>query len=397
MAAVWLRMQRQFPSLDTTVPTLTAASLKQRLDDGEQVTILDTRRSADVDQWSITHPNATVVNVPFTAFLDGDAPVESVPEGVPDGPLVTCCAKAISSQFVAEVLADAGYTVEVLDDGMEGWATLYEATVLAESETVSLLQYHRPSSGCLAYLLVAGDEAALFDPLRAFTDRYQEDIGVHNATLRYVVDTHVHADHVSGARALAEETDATLVVPAGAVDRGFDHESYQTVGDGDTLSVGASQITAVHLPGHTSELTGFAIHAVDVLLTADALFVDGVGRPDLERGEAGATAAAETLFETLQKLSDRPAGMTVAPGHVSSDTAAQADGTYATTLGELQNSLDFFALDRDQFVDRVAADLPSRPNNYERIIDVNLGQASVDDDTAFELELGPNNCAAPTT
>lgn len=391
-------MAQQFPEFDVDVSLLSASDLKQRLDDGDAVTVLDTRRPADFEQWTISHRNARLVNVPFTDFLESDGdPVSTVPEGVPGGPLVTCCAKGISSLFVAEFLAAAGYEVEALAEGMEGWARLYDRTVLAAEDDTTLYQYHRPSSGCLAYLLVAGDEAAVFDPLRAFTDRYVADCEAAGATLRYAIDTHVHADHVSGIRELAVELDATPVVPAGAVDRGFEHPDFRAVVDGEQLGVGDRTITAVHLPGHTSELTGFDLDVGDVVLTADALFVDGVGRPDLERGEDGARDAAGRLYETLAAIDRRPDSTLIAPGHAGPDTRPQENGAYAARLGVLRERIPAFTLDRATFVDRTATGLPPRPNNYERIIATNLGQASVDDVEAFELELGPNNCAAPAT
>jgi hypothetical protein len=104
---------------------------------------------------------------------DGDDPASDVPPGVPDpdGPLVTCCAKGISSLYVAEFLAQQGWDVVGLDDGMYGWARLYESTPVQVSAHATLDQYHRPSSGCLGYLIVSGDEAAVVDPLDAFTDK----------------------------------------------------------------------------------------------------------------------------------------------------------------------------------------------------------------------------------
>lgn len=110
-----------------------ATALKQRLDGGEAVAILDTRCPEDVAEWTISHPNATVVNVPFTAFLGGEAPAAAVPAEVPDGPLVTCCAKWLSSEYVAEFLAEHGHEGAALDDGMEGWARLYRKFPPTES------------------------------------------------------------------------------------------------------------------------------------------------------------------------------------------------------------------------------------------------------------------------
>lgn len=384
-------MSDQFPDLRASVREIGAGQLKSRLDAGADITILDTRRPEDFEAWTLSHPNVTNVNVPFTAFVDDGEPADEVPDGVPDGPLVTCCAKGISSLYVAKFLAQAGWDVEALADGMRGWARLYESKPIAGIGDGVVLQYHRASSGCLAYLVVSGADAAVIDPLRAFATRYAEDAADHGATLRYAIDTHVHADHVSGLRDVATLTAAEPVLPAGAADRGLSFDA-TLLEDGDVLDVGTTSLDAVHIPGHTSEMMGFCVG--DVFVTGDTLFTDSVARPDLEAGSEGAEAAAAQLWETLQDIAELPDGTVIAPAHTSPGVPPGDDGTYTARLGDLREVLDAFAQDRATFVEGTIADMPPRPNNYQEIIATNLGRESVDDDEAFELELGPNNCAA---
>ena len=384
-------MPRSFPSLDVEIEEITARELKRRLDDGETLTLIDTREPEEFEEWQISHPNLTVRNIPFAKFLDesGENPAQEVPEGIPDGPLVTSCAIGISSFYVAEFLVREGYEAVALEDGMEGWAELNERRVLDLDGDQRVIQFHRPSSGCLAYMLVSGDEAAVVDPLRAFASEYGGIAEEYGATLRYAIDTHVHADHVSGVREVATASDVAVVLPEGATDRGLAYDA-TLVEDGEEIPLGEHAIIARALPGHTTEMMGY--HFDDVLLTGDSLFLDSVARPDLEDPEQ-ARNAAETLYETLQGLDDVPDGTVVAPGHVGPTTAPAGDGTFTATLGEIRQRLGVFEEPKDAFLDRVVEDLPPRPTNYETIIEINLGRETADDSEAFELELGPNNCA----
>jgi glyoxylase-like metal-dependent hydrolase (beta-lactamase superfamily II) len=131
-----------------------------------------------------------------------------------------------------------------------------------------------------------------------------------------------------------------------------------------------------------------------VLLTGDGLFVDSVARPDLEDGDDGAPEAARQLYDSLQQLLRLDDPVVVAPAHASEDTPQRADGTYTATLGTVRERLPVLDADREAFVDRVLADMPPRPANYETIIDTNLGRTDTDRTDALTMELGPNNCAA---
>jgi len=383
-----------FPTPDASVDSITPSELKRRIDEGEAVTVLDARASSEFEEWHVEGPTVTVANVPYFRFLDGadDDLLAQVPEG---DPLVVLCAKGGASEFVAGTLKEAGRDVIHLEDGMNGWARVYERSeVTGYDGPGRVYQYRRPSSGCLSYLVVDGDEAAVIDPLREFAERYLDDAAELGATLKFAVDTHVHADHISGVRALDDEG-VRGVVPEAAVDRGIRYaDVVERLGDGDTLSVGDATIEAVHTPGHTTGMTSYLV-GESLLATGDGLFTESVARPDLEEGDDGAPDAARTLHESLhERILPLPDDTVVAPAHFSDAADAAADGTYTATIGDLTERMDALSLDREAFVDLVLADMPPRPANYEEIIGTNLGTQHVDDDEAFELELGPNNCAA---
>jgi len=384
-----------FPTPDVDVESVDPESLKDRIDAGEAVTLLDARMQSDYEEWRIDGENVTSINIPYFEFLEDDIDEEVLAE-IPDNREVTVlCAKGGASEFVAGTLAERGYDVNHLEDGMNGWASIYEAVEVERYDGAgTLLQYQRPSSGCLGYLLYDDGEAAVIDPLRAFTDRYLDDADDLGVDLKYALDTHVHADHISGVRDLAEHG-VEGAVPEAAVDRGVTYaDDLMTAADGDAFTVGDAAVEAVYTPGHTTGMTSYLVDD-SLLATGDGLFVESVARPDLEEGDDGAPDAARTLYESLQeRVLTLPDDTLVGGAHFSDAAEPAADGTYTAPIGQLVEEMDALTMDEDAFVDLILSDMPPRPANYEDIIATNLGQNAVDDEEAFTLELGPNNCAA---
>jgi glyoxylase-like metal-dependent hydrolase (beta-lactamase superfamily II)/rhodanese-related sulfurtransferase len=385
--------EQEFPEPEVEVESIEPDQLKERIDRGEEVFLLDTRATEEFEEWHIDGPSVTVHNVPYFEFLLGDVD-EEVFEGIPDDREVTVlCAKGDSSEYVAGLLKERDYEVSHLARGMNGWAELYEYHELDTDAGATIAQYQRPSSGCLAYLVVSGDEAAVIDPLRAFADTYQQDARTLGAELTYALDTHVHADHVSGVRTVAEEFKATAIVPKPAAERGIEYDiDYETAENGDAIAVGKTEIEVLHTPGHTSGMSSYRVG--NVLFAGDGLFTESVARPDLEEGAEGAADAAGELYDTLQNtILELPDDTIVVPGHFS-DSAEAENGTYTARLGDLKARMSALGMTREEFVEFIQSDMPPRPSNYKEIIATNLGQRETTDEKAFELEQGPNNCAA---
>ena len=384
-----------FPTPDAEVESVTPDTLKTRIDEGESVTILDTRMSSDYDEWRIEGENVESINIPYFHFLDDELD-EDVVADVPDNRDVTVvCAKGGASEYVAGTLVERGYDVDHLEDGMNGWARIYETVeVTAYDGAGTLLQYQRPSSGCLGYLVYDDGEAAVIDPLRAFTERYLDDADNLGVDLQYALDTHIHADHISGVRTLDDEG-VEGVIPAAAVDREVTYaDELTTAADGDEFQVGDATIETVATPGHTTGMTSYLVDD-SLLATGDGLFVESVARPDLEEGDEGAPDAARLLYDSLQeRVLTLPDDTLVGGAHFSDAAVPADDGTYTAPIGQLVETMDALTMDKDEFVETVLADMPPRPANYEEIIATNLGQHTADDEEAFTLELGPNNCAA---
>jgi glyoxylase-like metal-dependent hydrolase (beta-lactamase superfamily II) len=383
---------------DADPPETTPRALHERLRAGETVAVLDLRDRDEVERWPIE--GADVEHLPFAqaAAAQARGDLAEVTAGLAE-PVVVVCPVGEASAEVAGFLREAGVEATNLAGGMDAWARLLVGRDLdGGADGLAVRQYERPATGCLSYLVHDGDVGAVVDPLRALADRYVADAEAMGVDLRHAVDTHVHADHLSGVRAVADRTGAEAVVPEGATDRGLAFDA-RTVGDGDGLDVGAVALTAVAAPGHTDEMTAFRAGVPDhpappVLLAGDSLFVDGVARPDLQDAEAAAAFAGLLCDTVHDRLLALPDATTLAPAHRGPDAPRADDGATVAPLGDVAARVEALSLDRAAFVDHVTADAPPRPANHERIVAANLGVEGVDDEAAFELELGPNNCAA---
>ena len=384
-----------FPTPESDVKSIDPEALKERIDRGDDVTLLDARMTSDYEEWRIDGENVESINIPYFEFLDEEID-DDVLARIPDDRHVTVlCAKGGASEYVAGALADRSYDVDHLEEGMNGWASIYEAHEITGYDGAgTLLQYQRPSSGCLGYLFYDDGEAAVIDPLRAFTDRYLEDAAELDAERVYTFDTHVHADHISGLRELAAEG-VEAVLPEAAADRGVTYTDEVTLtSDGDEFTVGEATIETVFTPGHTTGMTSYLVDG-GMLATGDGLFIESVARPDLEEGDDGAPDAARMLYDSLRnRVLTLPDDTLIGGAHFSDAAEPAVDGTYTAPLSDLKARMDALSMDEDGFVELVLSDMPPRPANYEEIIATNLGQNVVDDETAFTLELGPNNCAA---
>jgi thiosulfate/3-mercaptopyruvate sulfurtransferase len=368
---------------------ITATELQRRVDTGAKMALLDIRNRDEIDVWKIEGPNIERVEVPYIKFVSAQV-TGGLTDLLPstETPIVVVCPRGEASNEVAMLLREVGIDAINLAGGMEAYARVYETTALPTEVTV--LQYRRPSSGCLAYLIASDGEALVVDPLRTFADRYAVDASIHNAELRYAVDTHIHADHISGVRDVTKRTGATPLLSARAINRGVTF-SAESVVNGDVIQVGKTAIEIVATPGHTTGMISLLVG--ETLLTGDGLFVDGVPRPDLQESDEGAVEYARDLHRTCtERLAQFDDETLIAPGHYTPGKGA-IDGATTARLGELRDSMMVFDADREFFVDRVLASMPPQPANFERIIATNLGQTALSDDQAFEVELGPNNCA----
>ncbi|MDL5361903.1 rhodanese-like domain-containing protein [Halalkalicoccus sp. NIPERK01] len=364
---------------------------------GEAFTLVDTRPEESFEAWHM--PGAVNFTFGKEESLDGERAAEFDREVDGDRPIVTVCAKGISSHNFADELATAGYEdVAVIDGGMEAWSAVYDVVPIA-FDSVEVVQIQRRAKGCLGYLVCdpGTREAAVVDATR-HTEEFRGAAREREYEITAVLDTHVHADHVSGGRDLASELDVPYYLGERARERGLEYE-YTPLERNEVLPIGDVDLKALSTPGHTSEMVNYLVGDT-ALLSADTLFVDGTGRTELEfsedAGEAGARMQHGSIHRTLLA---EPDSITVLPGHVTVTSEGEFEGgrpgeAIRATVGGLRTGLEVLDLDEEAFVERSLETLPEKPPNYERVIDVNRGKETVEDEEATELELGPNNCSA---
>ena len=377
--------------------TISAERLADRVDSDDEFVLVDTRPAESYDAW---HVNGAV-NFQFGPEESLDARRDEFERAV-DGAtsVVTICAKGVSSVTLAEQLTAHGYEdVTAVKGGMKAWSQVYETVPIDVGSDLDVIQVQRRAKGCLGYVVGSPHTgvAAVVDPTR-HTGEFVAAADARGYDITHVLDTHVHADHISGGRALADELGVPYHLGERANERDVEYE-YEPLGRNEVLAVGDIELKALSTPGHTTEMVTYLIDD-RALLTGDTLFVDSVGRTELQFGDDSAADGARLQHDSLHDvLMSEPDSLYVLPGHVT----ITDDGAYATaapgepvasTVGSLRRELDVLGLDRTEFVDRIASNIPDKPLNYETVIALNRGTETVEDEETTELELGPNRCAA---
>jgi glyoxylase-like metal-dependent hydrolase (beta-lactamase superfamily II) len=205
----------------------------------------------------------------------------------------------------------------------------------------------------------------IVDPLSNHVDEYLKIINDEGYQLTHVIDTHIHGDHVSGSRALAERTGAKLLM----------HESaeatfpFQGLKDGDIFQIGNPKIKAFHTPGHTPESITLNFDK-RLLLTGDTIFVGDVGRIDLYKG-----ATAEAIYDSVQRLMTLDDYLAVFPAHYGNSSCGKGlSPVTSTTLGfERRTNYALQAKSKEEFLRIVNENLPPPPDDYVRIKRINAG------------------------
>ncbi|RYG73493.1 MBL fold metallo-hydrolase [Lentibacillus lipolyticus] len=370
--------------------SITTKELARRVVNREDTWILDVRNTDEFDDWKIEGDSVHVINEPYFNLLDG---VETLTEKISkDQEIIVVCAKGGSSQMVAELMEEAGFTnVYDLEGGMKAWSEHLEPVKIADlNGGGSLYQFARLGKGCLSYMAISENEATVIDANR-MTDVYERFAEEKGVTIKHTIDTHLHADHISGGRQLAEHTGGTYhLPPKDAGDVTFD---YKPLDEGNDITVGNTTIKVqpLYSPGHTIGSTSLIIDD-QYLLTGDILFVKSIGRPDLAgKADDWVGDLRETLYSRYKALSD---DLVVLPAHYSFVEELGEDGSVKARLGDLYQRNEGLQVDDEQaFRTMVTENLPPQPNEYENIRQTNMGKMNPEDEKQREMEIGPNRCA----
>ena len=272
---------------------------------------------------------------------------------------------------------------------MIAWGEAYEAREVVARPDLTIVQFDRFGKGCLSYLVGSGGQAIAVDPGRQF-QQYADEARRRGWQLVHVVDTHLHADHISGAVPLAASTGATYHLHGADAIGG----KLPVAPIAGPLQLGRVVVDVVqeHTPGHTPGSTSLIVDG-RYLLSGDTLFVGSVGRPDL--GDEVDAWAHELYWTLVTKIRGLPDDTLVLPAHYASDAEVRDDGIVAGTLGHLRATNPALSLaDERAFIAFIRAHLRPQPEAYGTIRRINLMLQDVDDDTRTELELGKNQCAA---
>ena len=361
---------------------ITVAELQKMFEEGMQVNVLDVRPADQRAEWEIA---GSIYENAYDGLKQGDQNVLdhiNLPQTVP---VVTVCAAGITAAKATAILNNKGYSAFTLEGGMKAWNYAWN-TAEFKDENLTIIQVRRVAKGCLSYVIGSENEAIVVDA-SLDPEVYQQITKGHNWTIRYVMDTHIHADYISRTIELAKSTNSVHLFTENA-EVAYD---FTPLSDKDIVPFGNSNLTAVFTPGHTPESISYLVND-KYLLTGDTLFTDGVGRPDLKADPNQALEKAGQVFTSLGKiLSLSSQDLLILPAHTSG-TVAFDGKIIGDKLSRLSVEVELLGLPKDEFVAQTIRRIPPTPANYLQIAELNK-KGNYKGINPADLEAGANRCA----
>jgi glyoxylase-like metal-dependent hydrolase (beta-lactamase superfamily II) len=388
---------------------ITSDELKKKIDKGEDIFILDVRNQHEHDAWSVSYDryqNTTVIPVDT---ITSSAALKQIPK---DKEIITFCTHGQRSSNAAKILSELGYKVKTIEGGLDGWSTIYDTAIVdTDSDILKIWQIRRVSKGCMSYVIASlkDKKATIIDATCKIETVLKDILEENGIKITRVIDTHMHADHLSGSTRIASKSGAEISISSlEKYDiKNLDSENNfrpTLIHDGDKLEIGDGIcLEAIHTPGHTDgsisfklEIggTGELITEYDVsnskyfLFSGDTIFVNGVGRPDLHKKSE---EYAQKLYQTYrQELFNLPDRTIILPSHYSS-TFKHAKPVF-DTIESIRHKLNSIANSEKDFLNYITSNIPPQPMNYELIVSINKNLTHCDKTEQQDLESGPNSC-----
>ena len=305
-----------------------------------------------------------------------------------DKKIVTVCNAGVTSQNASMLLESLGYDTLVLEKGMIGWNTLHQTTDIINEGDLLIKQIIRVGKGCLSYLIGSNSKKECFivDPSQ-FVEEYAEIAKEFGFKIKGVIETHVHADHLSGAKLLTEITKTEYYVSSDDLKAKVNFVDLNNI---EKIDIGENEIKIIKTPGHTDGSLCLLVNN-KALLTGDTLFLEGVGRPDLGRKKEEIEKGAKILFLSLGKIKNLNKNLIILPAHSTNyDNAPICEKLDIL----LSNNKSLNISSEDEFVNYILNNLAMTPPNYEQIKNVNLNFMQLPRQMGEKLEFGPNRCAS---
>lgn len=307
-----------------------ASTFREEAKLGQAPLLLDVRSKADFEQWKIDVDGLQVLNLPYDELLaDGwNSPtLETISK---DRPIAVICYRGNSSHIVTTHLNQQGFRARSIHGGMRAWGELYDTHQIHASKGLEIYQIARMGRGCLSYAIISDGKAIIIDPTRHL-EPYLDLIKQKQAEVKLVIDTHAHADHISGGRALAQICGATYLLhpydaihPVDLLPATF---HFAPLWEGQHLQLGKVHFEVLHLPGHTLGNVALLLEG-QFLFAGDTLFLDSIGRPDLG---GKAESWTDLHYHSLQKLHALSDQVLLLPSHCKKDCSCK-------TLGEIKKT-----------------------------------------------------------
>jgi glyoxylase-like metal-dependent hydrolase (beta-lactamase superfamily II)/rhodanese-related sulfurtransferase len=358
-------------------------ALRDWLESGRPVTVLDIRPAEQREEWRI--PGSVHVDAQAAMRPSAPATVGGVP--VPPGqPVVAVCAQGKSSVLAVRAMREQGIDARSLKGGMQAWSLAWNvADVHLPGSRARIIQIRRTGKGCLSYI-VESDGVALVVDASIDPEVYLRIAEERGFKITHVIDTHIHADHLSRSRALAERCSAEVLLP----EQNRASYPFRPLADGESLQIGSVEIQALHTPGHTMESTCFLVDG-RALLTGDTLFPGAVGRPDLAASAEQARKRAQILYATLRGIAKLSPDIWILPCHTSEPIPFD-EKPCGARLGDVLRQVEMLSAGEESFVETLLSRIPETPANHLEIVRLNeLGELPEGDPT--RLEAGANRCA----